>query len=265
MSEQEQQVESLSSVFEGMPFGGPVEKAEPAKVEPVKAEPVKAEPAKAEAEPAKEAVKPAVEPVKEPEKPRADVAAIMDERRKRQALEAKVRELESKPEVKPSVFDDEDKAISSRVAEGTRGLREMLYKQSVKTARILYKEAYSDAESAFMEAAEADPRLYEGLRSCDDPGEYIYSVGLQIRELADVGGDFIKYREKVTAQGKAELDALKAQFDALKAENEALKTAQKDLEAIPRSLNTTSLTPAKGQEEDDEEPQSFVRFGNKRS
>jgi hypothetical protein len=198
------------------------------------------------------------------EKPRADVAAIIDERRKRQDAERRLAEaLQSKPAEKTSVFTDEDKAISERVSEGTRPLRDLLFKQSVKLARITYKDGYAEAEQAFADAAEKDERLFEGLRNSDDPGEYIYSVGLQIKELADVGGDFAKYREKVTAVTRGELDALKAQFDVLKAENEALKASQSELDSVPRSLNTASSSPSpKASETDDEPISKIVRFGN---
>jgi hypothetical protein len=257
---------SLSSVFEGMPFGGKAE----ATPEPAKPAVEIAPEPKAPETPAKPAeTTPAATQVEKPaEKPRVDVAAIMDERRKRQALEAKLKELESKPEAKTSVFDDEDKAISSRVEAGTRGLREMLYKQSLKTARILYKDTFADAEAAFIDAANADPegRLIDGLRASDDPGEYIHTIGMQIKELGapDVAGDFIKYREKLTAESKTQMATLQAQLDALKTENEALKKAQTDLEAIPRSLNTTSLTPAKAGDEDEADIKTIVRFGNKK-
>lgn len=196
-----------------------------------------------------------------PELSRRDVAAIIDERRKRQELEAKLKEYQNKPQEKPSVFEDEDKAISVRLDEGTRTLRETLFKQSVKLARMEHKDAYAEAETAFMEAAEADPRLYESLRNSDDPGEYIYHIGLQIKELSDVGGDFIKYREKVSSQYKVKLSEQEQQIAALKAENEALKKAQQDLETLPRSLNkATSVTAPKIGEQDPEDIKSIVRF-----
>lgn len=274
MSETE---ESLSDVMSGV---SPFARSEGAKPDVKAAEPAEAAPSAAKEKPV-EAAKPAEKATpprddtgkftkaeeKPAEKPRADVAAIIDERRKRQEAERRLAEvLQQKPEAakKPSVFEDEDKAITSRVDEGTRSLREMLYKQSVKLARVTYKDAYSEAEQAFMEAADKDDRLIEALRASDDPGEYIYTVGLQIKELADVGGDFVKYREKVTAGARTELDALKTQFDVLKAENEALKKAQAELDAVPRSLNRQSSGPApKPGEDDPEDIKSIVRFGNK--
>lgn len=196
---------------------------------------------------------------------RRDVAAIIDERRKRQELEARLREMEAKqPEEKVSVFDDEDKAIGSRVSEQTRHLRESLFNQSMQIARLVYKDNFSEAENAFMEAAEGNPALYEGLRNSPNPGEYIYTVGLQFRELADVGGDFVKYREKVGSQYQTQLAEKDAQLAAMKAELEAVKQAKADLESIPRSLNNASsgAQPKPGQE-DPEDLKAITRFGKK--
>jgi hypothetical protein len=208
--------------------------------------------------------KPAEKPA---EKPRPDVAAIIDERRKRQEAEKRYADLlaqSQKPGEKPSVFDNEDAAISSRVDEGTRGIRETLYKLSVKAARGIYKD-FGEAEAAFSEAMEKDPRLIIGLQQSDDPGEFIYTMGIHVRELADVGGDLMKYREKVTSASQSKIDELAQQITALKAENDALKKAQADLESVPRSLNNTSSGSApKAGDEDPEDIRSIARFGNQR-
>lgn len=204
-------------------------------------------------------------PDKPAKEPRADVAAIIDERRKRQAAEQRVRELETKtPEKKASVFEDEDRAINQRVEEASRPLRESLYKQSVKIARLTYKDAYGEAEQAFIEAAEKDERLITALRNADDPGEYIYSTGIQIRELSDVGGDFLKYREKITSGLTYELTKRDGRINALEAELATMKKTQSDLDALPKSLNNraTGVTPTpQAGEGDDESIKSIVRFG----
>lgn len=269
--------ESLSSILGDSPFNKapaaptdvkPAEKAEAAPSAAKEEAPVeKGQPrdeggkfAKAETE------KPEEKPLEKPvEKPRADVAAIMDERRKRQALEAELKQLrEQQPAKKPSVFENEDEAFTSRVSEGTRELREQLYTQSVEIAQLKYKGAFAEAQNAFAEAAEADPRLYEGLRAARNPGEYIYSVGLQIRELADVGGDFVKYREKLTGSMQTQLSEKDARIKALETELDAMKKAQADLDAVPRSLNSASSgAAAKGEQADDEPIEKLVRFGNK--
>ena len=208
---------------------------------------------------AKAEEKPAEKPA---EKPRADVAAIIAERRKRQEAEARYAELlaqQQKPTAKPSVFDNEDAAISARVNESNGPIREAIYKLSVKTARAIYKD-FSEAEGAFLEAMDRDPRLIEGLRASDDPGEYIYSMGIHVRELADVGGDLMKYRDKVIAASQAKLDEQAKQMAAMAAELETLKKSQAELAAVPRSLNGVPSTSAKAGDEDPEDITNIVRF-----
>jgi hypothetical protein len=200
-------------------------------------------------------------------KPRADVAAIIDERRKRQEADKRYADLLAsiqKPAEKPSVFDNEDAAISSRVAEANQPIRETIYKLSLKTARAVYKD-FGEAEQAFADALEKDDgRLLQGLRASDDPGEFIYTMGIHVRELADVGGDLMKYREKVTGSMKGEIETRDARIKALEAELAAAKELNSDLDNVPRSLNNTSsgASPKAG-EEDPEDLKSIVRFGNK--
>jgi uncharacterized coiled-coil protein SlyX len=193
-----------------------------------------------------------------------DVAGIIDERRKRQALEARLREIESKPEQqKVSVFEDEDKGIAQRVDSGVRPLRAQLFTQSMRLARIEHKD-FGEAESAFMDAAEADPRLYEQLRAAEDPGDYIYSIGSHIKELGPYGGNLIKRDEAKFADLRTQITERDTKLAAMQAQLDALTKAQADLDAVPRSLNKSpSATSGRTQVAEDDEPLSkIVRFGN---
>jgi hypothetical protein len=197
-------------------------------------------------------------------KPRPDVAAIIDERRKRQALEKQLAELTAqKPAAKVSVFDNEDEAIRSRVDEATRPLREAHYNLSMRYARQLHGESFSDAETSFMEAAESNPGLYEGLRSAADPGEYVYLHGTFHREMSEVGGNILAYRDKVTADSASKLKEAETQVAALKAQVEALTKAKADIEQIPTSLNSRASVAATNGVPSDESLGSLVRFSTK--
>lgn len=189
-------------------------------------------------------------------------AALRAERQRRQQLEAKLKEYESqKPAQKVSIFEDEDAGISQRVTEATRPLRESNFNMSVKLARLSYKDDFEKAETAFFDAAEADPRLYDQLRGSPDPGEFIMTVGTQISELGSVGGNFVAYREKVTGELRSELAKRDEQIKALMAQVESLTKAQKELETIPRSLNKGSESaPRSVAEADPQDINEIVRF-----
>lgn len=244
-------------------------KAEPEAVKPAqvrdeggkfaKAEPEVAKPTEAKAEPVKvEAAKPTP----------ADVAAIIDERRKRQALEAELQQLkqQQQPTTKPSVFEDEDAAIASRVQEHVAPLRGALLEQSVEIARYRHgADKFAEAEAAFFEAVQQNPDLAARFRNASNPGEFVFSEGTRTKELAEVGGDFLKYREKLTAGHSAALAEKETRITALQAELEALKKTNADLQSLPRSLNKSpSGTPQAG-EEDDDDLASIVRFNNRKS
>ena len=222
------------------------------------------EPSKAEGEPAK-AVDPKPED-KPAEKPRIDVAALIDERRRRQAAEARVKELEGqKPEKAPSVFEDEDKAIGHRVDSGTRSLRESLFNQSVKIAQLVHKEDYEEVSKAFLEASDKDERLIEALRRAEDPGEFIYTTGLQLKEMGDVGGDFVKYRAKLTGDLRAQLTERDAKIATLEKQIADLAAAQAELSTLPKSLNTRSAAPKAGEVEPDEDISQIARFNQRKT
>lgn len=193
----------------------------------------------------------------------ADVPAIIEERRKRQELQKQLEALKQQnPQKTPSVFEDEDAAFKARTSDLDQQWRERFYKQSVKLAQLSYKEAYTEAETAFMDAAERDPRLYEGLRSADDPGEYIYSLGLQIKELADVGGDFGKYKAKLTEGYKAQMSEKDARIAALEAQLAEATKVKQQLDSLPTSLNGKPTGQAKATDPDVDNIKSIARFGN---
>jgi hypothetical protein len=192
--------------------------------------------------------------------------AIKEARERARRAEARLAEIQAKeaPAQKVSIFDNEDEGISQRVSEATRPLRETNFNMSVKLARLTYKDSYDAAEAAFFDSAEADQRLYQQLRNAADPGEFIMTVGTQIAELAPVGGDFVKYREKVTGELKGELSKRDEQIKLLNEQVEALKKSQVALESIPRSLNKgNESAPRSNAEADDDDIRSIVRFGTK--
>lgn len=213
----------------------------------------------AEPDPAK--TEPASDPAKEIEADGRNVA-LRAARERYRIAEARLKELEGQRSQQPkvSIFDNEDEGISQRVAEHLRPQREANFNLSVKLARLTHKEEFEKAEGAFLDAAEADPRLYDQMRGSSDPGEFIMTVGTQIAELGAVGGNFVAYREKVTGELKAELGKRDEQIKALTAQVESLTKAHKELEVIPRSLNKGSESTPRAADADPPDINEIVRF-----
>lgn len=180
-------------------------------------------------------------------KPQAEPAvdgrtqALREERRKRQELEAKLAQFEAqKP--KTDFFENPTQAFKENISAELAPLQERFFKLSLKSARAINPD-FDEVSESFAQAAESDPRLHEALRAADDPGEFIYTVGKQIRELSDVGGDITKYRTKIEGEWKGKYGELETRLRALEAENAALKASREKAALIPQSTNAEASAP----------------------
>jgi hypothetical protein len=175
---------------------------------------------------------------KPPEEVDGRVVALREERRKRQELEAKLREIQAqKP--KTDFFENPEQAFKERVTSELAPWQARFFKLSIKAAKnVAGREDFDEVTEAFMAASENDPALLNAFQSSDDPGEYAYTVGKQFKELGDVGGDISKYREKIDSQWKGKFGELETRLAALEAENKALKESKDKIAKIPQSLNS---------------------------
>jgi len=261
-----EEMESLSSILGNTPFST----GEPAKADTAPpADELKTEPP-VETPEAKEVARddagrfaPKVEtkPEEKPAITKADVAAIIDERRKRQQLEQEVaalRQQNQKP--KTDFFENPDVALGERFQERLAPLEDTIFKLQVALAKTQMPN-FDDAAVAFFQAAQNDPIMRHQADTAPDQLQYIYREGMRLKELGDVGGDITKYREKVLAESKAELAKRDQQIAALSAQLEAIQKAQAELAAVPRSLNQMQSGAApKGSDADPEDINQIVRF-----
>lgn len=263
-----EEMESLSSILGDTPFStGEPAKAEPAppaeapKVEEPKADlETKSEPTRDETGRfAKTEVKTETKVEEKPPITKADVAAIIDYRRRAQAAEERLRQLESgKP--KTDIFENPDVAISERVSDQLSPLRNQIFDLQLQLAKTQMPD-FDDAVLAFLKAAESDPVLKHAADTAPNELQFIYREGLRLKELGDVGGDIRKYRDKVTAEAMAKVSERDQEILTLKAQVEALTKAQAELAAIPRSLNQIqSGSSPKVTDADAEDINQIVRF-----
>lgn len=254
---------SLAEILSDAPAPEPEAKAEP------EAAPEPAEPEKPQRERDESGKFKAKEPEKEPEvteedKPKGKpdgIAALIAERRKRQELEKQLEAVKSQ-QPKTDFFQDPDKAFQERFSTETAKQSERFFNMSVKLARIQPgREDYDEAAQSFVEAAEADPRLYDQLRGDEDPGEFIYTVGKQIKELADVGGDIGQYRQKVTSELQTQISERDKRLQALEAELASVKKQYEELSTVGRSLNQQGSGRSTVVMTDDDPLEDILRFG----
>lgn len=152
-------------------------------------------------------VAPVVPPVQaESEKEVAYKKAMQAEREKRQAAEARLRELEKPPAPKPDFWADPE----ARMKVEREELQETLFIERCNLTADIARQRHTDydqMQAAFLEAAETDPSLFSRLRQERNPAEFAYKQGLLHRELGAVNGDPIAYRTKLETDIRARVDA----------------------------------------------------------
>lgn len=263
------EMESLSSIL-GDSFGkGEAAKAEPAPpaVEPKAEAPVVTEPEKAAVvEPKVEANRdesgrfaPKVEakPDKAPLQP-ADVAAIIDERRKRQALEREIAQLRGN-QPKPDIWENPEAFVNSRLQEFVDPLRSEMLNLQVENARLKNPD-FDESMMAFLQAAQNDANLSALADSSPNPLQFIYREGKRLKELGPYDGDLGKRDEAKFGELKSEISKRDQQILAMQAQLDQLTKAQQELDAVPRSLNKISGSSPKLADADPDDLSKIVRF-----
>lgn len=197
--------------------------------EPEKTEPdTEAQATGEDADEATPATQPAAEPQKsatpaDPEKiaakPPPDYvpkAALHDERRKRQELEARLKAMEdaqkaAQPKEPPvGLLDDPEKweqQLQARVNEEVQRVRLENQAQMIAFLEAQARAAHPDYEEVvtfFAEQAKANPILAQEALAQPNPVEYAYTAGRRLKLLADAGDlDTLLERERQRAREEA--------------------------------------------------------------
>jgi hypothetical protein len=150
----------------------------------------------------------------EPEK--IPLAALLDERDKRQKAEAsaadlekQLKELTKEPETeRPSVFDDEEGAFASIDGSFDQKLLNERFNMSREFMGLL-KDDYAERENVFMELAKDNPVLQKQLRESLNPAKFAYDTAVEHeqKQKLDEIGDPEEFREKLREEIRAELEA----------------------------------------------------------
>lgn len=262
-----EELESLSSILgESASSKGEPAKADPAPpaAEPKAQTPAATEPkSEVEAKTTEQARDEAgrfaskAEPAKEAPT-RADIAAIIDERRKRQELERKVQELQSGKQ-KPDFWDNPEAALDARVNELVNPLQSQNLQLQVELARLQNPD-FDEVMMVFLKAAQENEVLKAQADNSPNPLKFIYQEGKRLKELGPYGGDLAKRDEAKFGELKGEIAKRDEQLKALQTELETLKKSQAELAAVPRSLNAEQSGTPKAADADPDDLRKIVRF-----
>lgn len=179
--------------------------------------------------------------------------AVKDERSKRQAAEARNKELEDKlqqfiggqqqqqPEQKqqPSKadwFGDPETAAQQQMQQ----MQQMLFEQRAQMGQELMRSQHDDfdeMETKFFQMLDENPRLGDGLHSAANPARYAYETAKKAME-AEALKDVDSYKAKLEADVRKDVEA------KLRAEYEAKYQKQQEKEGAV--LPSLSDAPSKG-------------------
>lgn len=194
------------------------------------------EEAKTEEKPEDEPPKEEAEPVKE-EATKDDWSktAYLDEKKKRQERDARIKELESQLEGKkdiPDVFEDQE-GYTQALQEKLNG---QLLNQKIELSRVMMTEQHSDyeeMEAAFLDLAEKNPSLTAELQQSSLPAKFAYETAKAHQELQQIKDG--SYKAKLMAEIREELKAEMVQEQSKKAE-----TASRIKSSLAKETASTS-------------------------
>ena len=161
------------------------------------------------------------------EKERAFLAAAQEERRKRQALENQLRELQAKPPEEKKTFWDDPEAAFKHFQEQTE---HAITKTRLDTAESIARQKYNDFDENVAEFAQlmaTIPGVKEQMLSSPDPAEFAYRTGQRQKELKSIG-NIEEYRAKIERETRAKLEQ---EYAAKEAERKKLA------DSLPPSLS----------------------------
>lgn len=150
---------------------------------------------KADDEPAPKGDEPAEPPSVPDESTQVPIAALQDERRKRQELEQRLAALEDAPEPEVDTRSDLERATAYTDQRFVLATRAMVAAE---------KPDFSEKETKFLEMAKANPNLAQQMLAADNPALFAYQTAAKQIELDSFEG-VDNLREKIRAEVLAEL------------------------------------------------------------
>jgi hypothetical protein len=182
--------------------------------------------------PADAPAEPPAPPAGEQDGDRIPIAALRDERTKRQAAEKAAAEYQKRLEQyenmvrqqqaaqqpqRPDLFQDPDGALNHVQS----ALRQEILRNKVETSVMVVRQQhpdYDDAEAAFLQACHGNEPLYRQMLNHPFPADFAYRVGQQMKAMQEIGNDPTGYRERVRAE---ERDRLRKEFEAEQGQRQA--------------------------------------------
>jgi len=163
---------------------------------------------------------------------RAAIAQAMDERRKRQEFERRLKELEStKPVEPPKAFWDDPEGALKNFEQRIEGVAVTTKLNTAETIARSKHQDFDEKVAVFADVLGKTPGLHQQWLNSPDPAEFAYQLGKNHLELQQVGS----------------MDAMRAQIEKeTRLKVEAEFKAKAEAEAKQRAAIPGSLSQARG-------------------
>ncbi len=178
-------------------------------------------------------------------------AAVLDERRKRQAIEAEREELRAQleqlkapkqePENVPDVFDDQNKYTEHLTSKFSQELSRAKIEMSQEFMRMQDSD-YDTKEAEFVEMAKDNQALAQQLMAHPMPARFVVETVNKARELKKLE-NIDEYKSQLRAEMEAKVR------EELKAEMEQKQKEGEKVSSIKPSLATARASKDQGQPE----------------
>lgn len=171
-------------------------------------------------------IQPKAEPKHDPVQPPpgfTPTAALVEERRKRQELEARLKQFEQPPKPVPNKDEDLPGYVDHRLNEVSQDAHNRFLNAVEASARNRYSD-YDDKRAFFLEAAQSNPHLLVMCNQAADPAEFVYRESIKMQRLQPYNGDLAKFEADLRTSIEKELRE---------------KIAKEQTPVIPKSLNDT--------------------------
>lgn len=153
-------------------------------------------------------VPPAVATEQAPPSGYAPLAAVQDERRKRQEAEARVKQYEQQLAQRreqappPDWYADPQQAAEAMQRQMHEQITLTRVSLSQDWARDRYQD-YDEVEQVFTAAASQDPTLWQKLYRHPNPAKFAYQEGKKFKLLNEIGDDPDAYRQRIISEATA--------------------------------------------------------------
>jgi hypothetical protein len=145
--------------------------------------------------------------VSEPEDMAGIKAAMIAERRARQAAEERARQLEAaqKPEEPPDFWEKPEEAINQKIAQVEQQFTTRFLNMSEAAARTRHAD-FDEKFEVFHGMAQQNPAMFQQMMAQPDPAEFVYQTAARVKAMQEMG-DPASYRAKIEAEVRAKIEA----------------------------------------------------------